>query len=276
MEKPATYPPELGRLSDIPRATLFTGPTPLQPMPNLGAACGGRATLYVKRDDCTELAFGGNKVRQLEYYLGEAVAQDADTVLITGARKLGMACHIQLEERVATNDPTYRDSGNVLLDRLLGATLHTYPHGEDEAGADRELERIAEELTAAGKRPYIILLAPGHAPLGALGYVVTAWEMLGQIEAEGLHLDEIFVASGSGATHAGLLFGLRALGSDIRVIGVCVRRDAASQRPRIAARCREIAELLGTRVALVPRESPEAGREHGFTIWLLDNEGRSK
>ena len=111
----------------------------------------------------------------------------ADTVLITGAvqsnfvrlaaagaRKLGMDCHIQLEERVAKSDPYYRQSGNVLLDRLLGATLHSYPDGEDEAGADRNLHSIAERLTAEGRRPFIIPLAPGHKPYGALGYVVAA------------------------------------------------------------------------------------------------------
>jgi D-cysteine desulfhydrase/L-cysteate sulfo-lyase len=251
------FPAELGRLAAIARTPLFAGPTPLQAIPNLADFCGAQARLYVKRDDCTELAFGGNKVRQLEFYMGKAREQDADTILITGAvqsnfarlaaaaaRKLGMDCHIQLEQRVATDDAAYHASGNVLLDRLLGATLHSYPKGEDEAGADRQLGRIAEDLAAAGRRPYIIPLAPGHAPLGVLGYVVAAWEILDQFAAGGLIIDEIIVASGSGATQAGLLFGLRALGSPIRVSGICVRRDADSQRPRIETRCREIAELL--------------------------------
>ena len=257
MNKTVQYPSGLGRLADLPRARLFTGSTAIQPMPNLAARCGTRADLFVKRDDCTELAFGGNKVRQLEFYLGEARARNADTVLITGAVqsnfvrlaaagacKLGMACHIQLEERVARDDPTYHASGNVLLDKLLGATLHSYPEGEDEAGADRQLGRIADELKAEGRRPYIIPLAPGHPPLGALGYVAAAHELLQQIEEDRLAIDEIVVASGSGNTHGGLLFGLRALGSTIKVTGICVRRDAASQRPRLGKRCREIADLL--------------------------------
>jgi D-cysteine desulfhydrase/L-cysteate sulfo-lyase len=247
---------KLGRLSAMPRTRLFADATPLEAMPNLARACGG-GTLLVKRDDCMGLAFGGNKVRQLEFYIGEAAAQDADTVLITGAvqsnfvrlaaaaaRKSGMDCHIQLEERVAKSDPTYRNSGNVLLDRLLGATLHAYAHGEDEAGADRRLGEIAEDLRQSGRRPYIIPLAPGHTPLGALGYVAVADELLEQIAEAGLEIDEIVVASGSGNTHAGLLFGLRALGSNIPMTGICVRRDAAAQHPRIAARCREIADLL--------------------------------
>ena len=256
MSTNAEFPRELGRIAAIPRRQLFTGTTALEPMPNLSRHCAG-AQLFVKRDDCTGLAFGGNKVRQLEFYLGAAAAVDADTILITGAvqsnfvrlaaagaRKLGMSCHIQQEERVTMNEPGYRDSGNVFIDKLLGATLHSYPHGEDESGADRQLGEIAAELRTAGRNPYIIPLGPGHPPLGALGYVVAAKELLDQCEESALRVDEIFVGSGSGATHAGLLCGLRALGSDVRVTGVCVRRDAASQQLRIQKTCEAIASLL--------------------------------
>ncbi|MGI9484154.1 MAG: D-cysteine desulfhydrase family protein [Hyphomicrobiales bacterium] len=250
-------PKELGKLGVMPRAHLFTGETPLEDMPNLSSRYGG-ARLLVKRDDCTGLAFGGNKVRQLEFYLGQAVHEGADTVLITGAvqsnfarlaaagaRKLGLECHIQLEERVAKNDPLYKSSGNVLLEKLLGAELHSYPEGEDEEGADRQLGEIAEGLRAEGRKPYIIPLAPGHAPLGALGYVVMAAELLRQFEEMEVGPDEIVVPSGSGATHGGFLFGLRALGSKVPVRGICVRRAANLQAPRIAQRCTEIADLLG-------------------------------
>ena len=204
-------------------------------MPNLTSHCNG-ARLFVKRDDNTGLAMGGNKVRQLEYYFGEALVQNADTVLITGAvqsnfvrlaaasaRRLGMDIHIQLEERVDKDDVRYRESGNVLLDRMLGATLYSYPDGEDEAGADRRIGEIAEGLRKEGRKPYVIPLSPGHPPLGALGYVVAADELLAQIDERNLAIDEVFVASGSGATHSGLLYGLRALGSDIPVTGVCIR-----------------------------------------------------
>lgn len=257
MMETAKTSPQIGRLDDLPRAQLFQGPTYLEPMANLGKVLETERPLLVKRDDLTDMAFGGNKVRQLEFYLGEAQAQNADTVLITGAvqsnfarlaaagaRKLGMDCHIQLEERVAKNDPRYRNSGNVLIERILGATLHSYPEGEDEAGADRQLGEIAEGLRQEGRKPYIIPLAPGHAPLGALGYVVAAWEILKQIEETDLQVDEFFVPSGSGATHGGFLFGLRALGCQVPVTGICVRRNAALQKPRIETRCREIAELL--------------------------------
>lgn len=252
----------LGCLVDLPRVALGQALTAIEAMPNL-AARAGRARLFVKRDDCTGLALGGNKVRQLEFYFGEARAQAADTILITGAvqsnfvrlaaaaaAKLGMACHIQLEERVPKTDPTYRNSGNVLLDKLLGATLHSYPDGEDEAGADRRLREIAAELESRGRRPYIIPLAPGHKPLGALGYVVAAQEIVTQMEDGALSFDEIVVASGSGNTHAGLLFGFRALGCPVAVTGICVRRPADAQFGRIKSRCAEIGDLLGVEPAL--------------------------
>lgn len=247
---------ELGCLDTLPRVRLGHTPTPIDDMANL-ARVFDDLTLRVKRDDCTGLAFGGNKVRQLEFYMGEAQAQRADTILITGARQsnfvrlaaaaartLRMDCHIQLEERVTRDDPLYRESGNVLLDRLLGATLHTYPDGEDETGADERLDKLAVDLASKGRRPYVVHLAPGHKPLGALGYVVAARELLHQLRDRGQTVDAIVVASGSGNTHAGLLFGLRAMGSPIAVHGVCVRRDAETQHARITARCHEIADLL--------------------------------
>ncbi len=256
MQTSADLPAELGRLCVLPRVRLLEGVTGLEPMPNLARML-NRPNLLVKRDDCTGLAFGGNKVRQLEFYFGAARAEGADTVLITGAvqsnfvrltaasaRKLGMECHIQLEERVAKDNPYYRTSGNVLIDHLLGATIHSFPVGENEEAADNQLEALASELRASGRRPYVIHLGPGHPPLGALGYVVAAHELVSQISAGGYDVARIVVASGSGNTHAGLLYGLRALGNTIPVTGICVRRTADQQRPRLLGHCRRISELL--------------------------------
>lgn len=253
---PADLPAAFGTLAAQPRTRLLDAPTALEPMPNLAAATDA-AGLYVKRDDCSGLAFGGNKVRQLEFYFGAAAAQDADTILITGAVqsnfvrlaaaaacKTGMQCHIQLEERVDKDNPYYRSSGNVLLDRLLGATIHSFPVGEAEDEADSRLEDMAEDLRRAGRRPYVIHLGPSHPPLGALGYVAGAHELLGQIAGLAAPVEHVVVASGSGNTHAGLLFGLRALGCDIAVTGICVRRAATLQRARIEGHCSRIAALL--------------------------------
>ncbi len=247
---------KFGRFADIPRVSAFDGITAIEFLKNL-SALSEHARLYVKRDDCNGLAFGGNKVRQLEYYFGDALAHDADTILITGATqsnfvrmtvalaaKLGMECHVQLESRVANQSQHYQTSGNVLLNRLLGANLHYYEKDEDEPGADARLHEIATELKATGRKPYVIPLSPGHQPLGALGYVRAALELRDQLRQSDLNVDEIYVASGSGNTHAGLLFGLRALDLPIKVVGVCVRRAASLQKERISHQCLKIADLL--------------------------------
>ncbi|MEM6933701.1 MAG: D-cysteine desulfhydrase family protein [Pseudomonadota bacterium] len=246
----------LAALDAFPTVDFGAEPTPLEPLDRLTLANAG-ARLWAKRDDMQGLALGGNKVRQLAFYFGAAKTEGADTVLITGAvqsnycrlaaayaAKLGMECHIQQEERVPKSDPLYKESGNVLLERLLGATLHSFPAGEDEEGADNKLEEIAADLRAVGKSPYVIHLAPGHPPLGALGYVACARELLGQIDAMKVRVDHIAVPSGSGATHAGFLFGMRALGSPIPITGYCVRRDQGLQAPRLKVRCEQIADLL--------------------------------
>ena len=245
----------LAGLGQFPRARLGHAPTPLDAAPNLGAALG--IELWVKRDDCTGLALGGNKVRQLEFHFGAAQARGADTVLVTGAvqsnlvrlaaagaRRLGMDIEIQLEERVEDVDELYRASGNVLLDRVLGATLHAFPVGEDEGAADAALERRARALAAEGRRPYVIHSAPGHRPLGGLGYVVAAAEVMAQAAALGLGFDAVVCPSGSALTHSGTLVGLRALGATVPVHGVCVRRDARRQGARVAELAAELAAMI--------------------------------
>ncbi len=246
----------LERLSEFPRVALTQAPTPIEPMARLGAELG--IDLFVKRDDLTGLAMGGNKARQLEYYFGAAQAAKADTILITGAvqsnfvrmaaaaaARLGMAAHVQLEDRVPGMGAEYARSGNVLLTDLLGAKRYTYPRGEDEAGADARLHDLATDIRRRGGRPYVIPLAPNHPPLGALGYIVAAQEVSAQMAQANQTFDCIVVASGSGLTHSGLLFGLRACGHDMPVQGICVRRAAGPQTARIASKCEEIAEMLG-------------------------------
>ncbi len=244
-------------LTRFPRVQLAHSPTPLEAMPRLAGALGG-AELWIKRDDCTGLAFGGNKARQLEYYFGEAIDRDADTVIITGAvqsnfvrqaaaaaRRLGMEIEIQLENRVPHDGALYNDSGNVLLDRLLGARIHYFPEGEDEVAADANMERIADDIRARGGRPYVIHLGADHPPLGALGYIDAAKEILEQATGLGITIDEVVVATGSAATHSGLLTGLRLHGSEAAVRGICVRRAAAAQKPRVLARALELEAMAG-------------------------------
>ena len=250
----------LAGIARFPRVRLGHAPTPLDAAPNLGAALG--VELWIKRDDCTGLAFGGNKVRQLEFELGEAQARGADTVLVTGAvqsnmirltasgaRRLGMEAHVQLEDRVKGDGELYRTSGNLLLDRMLGATLHAFPVGEDEAAADAALERLAAKLAAEGRRPYVIHSAPGHPPLGGLGYVAAAGEVMEQARALGIGFDAVVCASGSALTQAGTLVGMRALGERAPVYGICVRREARAQGARVAKLAAELAAMIGRQAA---------------------------
>ena len=222
------------------QAGFVPTPTPLERLNRLSEALD--IDLWVKRDDLAGPSFGGNKTRQLDYYLGAALAQNCDTILITGAvqsnfvrtaaalaAKLGMRAIVQLEARVPRQDALYQNSGNVLLNRLLGAEVIFYPDGEDEAGADAALRARAEQERAEGFRPYVIPLALGNPPLGALGYRDAADEIMDQER----DFDFVVVASGSGLTHAGLLSGFYARGFAGRVIGSCVRRDAVQQRARI-------------------------------------------
>ncbi len=245
------------RLDKFPRVILAHVPTPIEAMPRLTAHVGG-AALLAKRDDMTGFAAGGNKVRQLEYSFGAAVAEGADIVLITGAvqsnyirttaaaaAKLGMACHVQFEERVAGMGKDYYASGNALLDRIFGASTSTFPSGEDEGAADASIAGLAEQYRANGRKPYLMTLSAVTKPLGSLGYMRCAAEILDQTTVLGEPIDAIVLASGSAATHVGTLLGLRLLGSDIPVHGICVRRDATYQTDRVRGISRLAEDLLG-------------------------------
>jgi len=245
----------------FPRAKFLSGPTPIERLDRLSKQLD--VDLWIKRDDLTGLGFGGNKVRQLEFYFGAAREQNADTILITGAvqsnyartaataaAKLGLEAVIQMEERVRGMDETYRTSGNVLLSRLLGAQFMSYPEGEDEAGADLALRNRAKQLSEQGRKPYVIPLGLNNPPLGALGYMKAAEEILQQDKT----FDCMVVASGSGLTHCGLLSGLRALGSDIPVHGICVRRTAADQIARLAVVADNLKVLLNCENIVEPSD----------------------
>ena len=244
-------------MAGFPRSILSQAPTPLDPMNGIMKDTGGK-NLFVKRDDLTGLAFGGNKARQLEYYFGEALAQGADTVLITGAvqsnfvrtcaasaRKLGLKCEVQLEDRVKGMPEGQEKKGNALLDRILGVPIHHFPVGEEENAADDNLDKIAEDLRAKGQKPYVVHLGADHAPTGALGYVDCAREIIEQTSAAGLPLRSVVVPSGSAASHAGILCGLRLYGSDATVHGICVRRPADQQFARVSKRSQILCEMLG-------------------------------
>jgi L-cysteate sulfo-lyase len=240
-------------LSSFPRVPLAHLPTRLEHLPRLSEHLGG-PEIWVKRDDCTGLATGGNKTRKLEFSMGEALEQGADTIITVGAvqsnhvrqtaaaaAKLGLKCEVLLEHRIARPSELYRNSGNVLLDRILGANLHEYAKCTD---FDAEMERLADDIRAAGGTPYIV---PGGAsnPVGALGYVGCAGELLQQCAEQDLAFDHAVLASGSAGTHAGFAVGLRASGSDLSILGVGVNIPQAEQEAKVFELARETAEYIG-------------------------------
>ena len=245
----------------FPRVTLSHTPTPLERLDNLSADFG--TNIWIKRDDCTGLAFGGNKSRQLEFYIGHARSLGADMLLTTGAvqsnhvrmtvaaaRKMNMDVEVQLEHRVDREQPEYHKSGNPFLVRLMGARIHYYPVGEDEDGADQAMVMRAEELKNAGKNPYIIPLSNARTPYGALGYVDAAEETLQQLEELEISPSRFYLPTGSASTHAGFLVGLRAVHCSIPVHGVCVRRDAQSQQQRVLTKSESLMELMSLQLPI--------------------------
>jgi L-cysteate sulfo-lyase len=222
-------------------------------MLNLSSELGGPA-LWVKRDDCTGLSTGGNKTRKLEYLLADALAKGADTVITQGAvqsnharqtaalcAKLKITCHILLEDRTGFKDEAYRLNGNVLLDRLHGATVSPRPAG---ANMQAEMEAFAETLKAAGKKPYVIP-GGGSNPLGALGYVNAALELTYQMNEMGLKATHLVLATGSAGTHAGLIAGLKILNSPLKVIGFGVRAPKEKQEQMVYDLACKTAAMLG-------------------------------
>lgn len=240
-------------LSDFPRVPLAHLPTPLEHLPRLSKHLAG-PEIYVKRDDCTGLATGGNKTRKLEFSMAEALQQGADTIVTVGAVqsnhvrqtaaaacKLGLQCEVLLEHRIARPSEPYASSGNVLLDKIFGANLREYPGGTD---FDRAMSEVADEVRGAGGKPYII---PGGASnkVGALGYVNCALELLDQIEDQSLDIGHIVTATGSAGTQGGLIVGLRAMQSDIPLLGIGVNIPQQAQEEKVYALACETAEYVG-------------------------------
>lgn len=248
-------------LSKFPRVALGHLPTPLEHMPNLSKVLGGPG-LWVKRDDCTGLATGGNKTRKLEFSMAAALEEGADTIVTVGAvqsnhvrqtaaaaSKLGLACEVLLEHRVVDPSEPYANSGNVFLDRIFGANLREYPGGTD---FDAAMSEVVDEIRKGGGKPYIV---PGGASnkIGALGYVNCAIELLEQASNQGLSIDYIVTATGSAGTQAGLAVGLRALQSDIPILGIGVNAPRDVQEEKVYSLACETADYIG-KPGIVDRE----------------------
>jgi L-cysteate sulfo-lyase len=227
-------------------------------MENLSRLLDG-PNIWVKRDDCTGLAGGGNKTRKLEFLMADAGQQGADTIITQGAvqsnharqtaaiaAKLGYECYLLLENRTGSDDPDFLANGNVLLDDIYNARLSNFPAGTD---MNQEMLSLAEELRAAGKKPYIVP-GGGSNRIGALGYVNAAYELVGQCNDQGLKVDHIVHATGSTGTQAGLVSGLTAIHSGIGLMGISVRAPKEAQEENVYRLACETAELIGSSAAL--------------------------
>ena len=237
-------------LETLPRYPLATLPTPLQRARNLEAALGPQCPrIYLKRDDLTGLAFGGNKARKLEYLLADALANDATTLVTEGAAQsnharitaaaaaiAGLRCVLVLDARHGSEV-----AGNLLLDHLLGAEVRIVP---DKASRTALMASIGEELRAAGERPYVIPTG-GSVPIGAAGYMAMVAELLAQLVTAGEAPSRLYFATGSLGTQAGLVVGARAFSAPFTVYGVAVEHPVQELIADGVTLANGTAELLG-------------------------------
>ena len=235
-----------------PKIQLGHWPTPLEPMLRINEMHKG-PELWVKRDDCTGLAFGGNKTRKLEYLLADAQLRGATTLLTAGgvqsnharqtaaaAARVGLGCELFLEQVEGISEADYSHSGNLLLDQLLGARLHRLPAGQD---LDAAMALRAQTLSTSGQVPYVMPVGGSNA-IGAMGYVDCGLELAQQLQQYQLSFDAIVLATGSAGTQAGLLAGLALAGIDIPVLGVNVSRSSDEQCQKVLALLHEVQGLL--------------------------------
>ena len=238
------------RLMTRPRYPLTTLPTPLQRARNLEATLGPRCPhIYIKRDDLTGLAFGGNKARKLEYLLADALANEA-TVLVTEgaaqsnhARMTAAAAAIARLGSVLVLDARHGSeiAGNRLLDHLLGVEVRIVP---DKAARSALMAAIGDELRATGERPYVIPTG-GSVPIGVTGYVAMVDELLAQLASTGETASRIYFATGSMGTQAGLVVGARAFSAPFTVYGVAVEHPVPKLIADGVALANATAALLG-------------------------------
>lgn len=247
-------------LAAYPRATLLEGATPIQKLSRLSnlPELNG-CNLYVKRDDLTGLGGGGNKLRKLEFLLGEALAAGADTLVTWGgfqsnharltaavAAQQGLACELILTPSAVRHDDDFCHNGNVVLDALFGANMHRLPPG---SAPDAYAADLVEKLKQQGKQPFVMPLG-GSSPRGSLGYAACAAEILHQADALGLQFDRIIVPNGSAGTHSGLLAGVTLARSCTQIVGYSVLATEDQAAATTLDKTRQVLQLLDPATSL--------------------------
>ena len=259
-------------IAALPRFGLIDGPSPFQVLPRFSAALGGGVEVWIKREDLLPLAFGGNKLRNLEFLVGAALAEGADSLVTSGRRwsnhcrltaaagaKAGLDVHL-----VMTGPPVEPPGANERLDRLLGATVHVAP---TDARAEREalVEDVIADLRAAGRRPYLVGVG-GGGPIGGAGQVLAGIEVAGQMRFAGVTRPVVVLPSATGGTQAGVLAGLRVAGASAGVLGVAVAGPPDELRPAIAALLQGLAPFAGVNVEPDEIDLTDAQRGPGYGV----------
>ncbi|HEX5014506.1 MAG TPA: pyridoxal-phosphate dependent enzyme [Candidatus Limnocylindrales bacterium] len=269
----AVTPPAIEAL---PRFRLFDAPSPFHRLPRFSEALGGGADIWIKREDLLPLAFGGNKLRNLEFLVGAALAEDADT-LITSGRRWSNHCRLTaaagalagLDVHLVLSGPSPDEPGaNQRLDEMLGATVHV---AATDQRADREalVQRVTTDLRRAGRRPHVIGVG-GSGAIGAAGQVLAGLELFDQAVATAVEPVAIVLPSATGGTHAGLLAAARLAGSDARVIGIAVAAPSAELAPKIAGLLADLTPLTGTEIDPAGIELSDAERGAGYGTRTAD------
>ena len=248
------------RLDDHPRTPLLFGPSPIHPLPRLSAALGGQVEIWAKREDCNSgIAFGGNKVRKLEYLVADALAKGCDTLVSIGGvqsnhtrQVTGVACHLGLkvvtvqERWVDWPDAVYDTVGNIQLTRIMGGDIRMDPAGFD-IGIRDSWRRALESVEAAGGTPYPIPAGASDHPLGGLGFANWAREVAAQEAERDIFFDHIVVCTVTGSTHAGMIAGFALEDrTDRRVIGI----DASATLERTVDQVTRIATGTADRIGV--------------------------
>jgi 1-aminocyclopropane-1-carboxylate deaminase len=244
-------------LEKFARYPLTFGPTHIEKLTRLSSHLGGKAEIYAKREDCNSgLAFGGNKLRKLEYIIPDAIASNADTLVSIGgiqsnhtrmvaavAAKLGMKCRLVQESWVPHEDAVYDRVGNILLSRLMGADVRLVDEGFD-IGIRKSWADALEDVKAKGGKPYAIPAGASVHKFGGLGYVGFAEELRAQEKALGFAFDYVVVCTVTGSTHAGMVVGFAKDGRARRVIGIDASTTPAQTKAQVLKIAQDTARLV--------------------------------
>jgi 1-aminocyclopropane-1-carboxylate deaminase len=245
-------------LEDFPRVDLLFGPSPVHRLDRLSEHLGGRVEIWAKREDCNSgLAYGGNKVRKLEYLAADAIAQGCDTLVSIGgvqsnhtrqvaavAAHLGLGCVLVQEHWVEWPDAVYDKVGNILLSRIMGADVRLDPGGFD-IGIRPSWEQALADVEERGGKPYAIPAGASDHPLGGHGFARWAYEVEEQERDLGVFFDTIVVCTVTGSTHAGMIAGFAGQDRPRRVLGIDASAKIDETRAQVEKIARNTAELIG-------------------------------